>query len=106
MSDPTVPSIAQPATDVAVAETTPEPQPSAARSGGDYRDQLGSRRWNAAPLRNPEVDKTDPRIAVAAVLLLAALTLLILVVGYATGFWALPAGSADSGAVAALELLA
>ncbi len=66
---------------------------SAAPSGGDYRDQLGSRRWNAAPLRNPEVDKTDPRIAVAAVLLLAALTLLILVAGYATGFWVLPAGS-------------
>ena len=77
MSDSTVPSSAQPVTDVAVAESTPEPQPGAARSGGDYRDQLGSRRWNAAPLRNPEVDKTDPRIAVAAVLLLATLTLLI-----------------------------
>jgi len=105
MSDPAVPPSARPAT-VAAVESTPEPVPSATRSGEDYRDQLGSRRWNAAPLRNPEVDKTDPRIAVAAVLLLATLTLLILVVGYATGFWALPAGSADSGAVAALELLA
>jgi hypothetical protein len=105
MSDPTVPTRTR-AADVAVAEPSPESSPSAARNGGDYRDQLGSRRWNAAPLRNPEVDKTDPRIAVAAVLLLATLTLLILVVGYATGFWTLPAGSADSGAVAALELLA
>jgi hypothetical protein len=75
-------------------------------SSGDYREQLGSRRWDAAPLRNPEVAKTDPRIAVAAILVLAALTLLILVVGYASGFWALPTGGAVSGAVAALELLA
>jgi hypothetical protein len=52
------------------------------------------------------VDKTDRGCAVAAVLLLATLTLLILVVGYATGFWSLPASSVDSGAVAALELLA
>jgi hypothetical protein len=80
------------------AETTP--------ASGDYRDQLASRRWNAAPLRNPEVGKTDPRIAVAAILILAALTLLVLVVGYASGFWELPTGGAASGAVAALELLA
>jgi hypothetical protein len=80
------------------AETTP--------ASGDYRDELASRRWNAAPLRNPEVGKTDPRIAVAAILILAALTLLVLVVGYASGFWELPTGSTASGAVAALELLA
>ena len=41
----------------------------------DYRDQLRSRRWDAAPLENPEVEKTDPRIAVLALVLLAALTL-------------------------------
>ena len=35
-------------------------------TSGDYRDELRSRRWNAAPLENPEVEKTDPRIAVAA----------------------------------------
>ena len=54
---------------------------------GDYRDQLGSRRWNAAPLENPEVDKTDPRIAVAAIVILAAITLVVLVLGYGSGFW-------------------
>ena len=85
---------------VAGSATTPTP------ASGDYRDRLTSRRWDAAPLRNPEVDKTDPRIAVAAVLMLAALTLLVLVVGYASGFWELPAGGAASGAVAAFELLA
>jgi hypothetical protein len=72
----------------------------------DYRDDLGSRRWNAAPLRNPEVEKTDPRIALAAILILAAITLVVLVAGYAIGFWQLPGSEAASGAVAALELLA
>jgi hypothetical protein len=73
---------------------------------GDYRDELASRRWEAAPLRNPEVDKTDPRIAVAAIVILSAVTLLILVVGYASGFWELPDPGVISGAVTALELLA
>jgi hypothetical protein len=55
--------------------------------GGDYRDQLQSRRWGAAPLENPEAEKTDPRIAVLALLLLAGLTLVVLVLGYGSGFW-------------------
>jgi hypothetical protein len=58
---------------------------------GDYRDQLRSRRWDAAPLRNPEVEKTDPRIAVAFIVLLCVLTLVLLVVGYGSGFWSMPA---------------
>ena len=53
-----------------------------APDGGDYRDDLRSRRWNAAPLENPEVEKTDPRIAVAGLILFAAVTFTILVVGY------------------------
>jgi len=57
----------------------------------DYRDQLRSRRWDAAPLENPEVEKTDPRIAVLGLILLATLTLVVLVVGYASGVWSLPA---------------
>jgi hypothetical protein len=73
---------------------------------GDYRGLLASRRWNAAPLRNPEVEKTDPRIAVAAIVILASVTLMVLVAGYASGFWTLPDGGSASGAVAALELLA
>lgn len=72
----------------------------------DYREQLRSRRWNAAPLRNPEAHKTDPRIAVAFIVILSAITLIILVAGYASGFWSLPSDEGLSGAVAALELLA
>ena len=58
-----------------------------AKPSADYRDDLRSRRWNAAPLENPEVDKTDPRIAVAGIVILSAITLVVLVVGYGTGFW-------------------
>jgi len=59
---------------------------------GDYREELRSRRWNAAPLENPEVEKTDPRIAVAAIVGLSLLTLAILVVGYGVlEIWSLPA---------------
>jgi hypothetical protein len=58
---------------------------------GDYRRQLRSRRWDAAPLRNPEVDKTDPRIAVAFIVALAVVTFALVVLGYDSGFWQLPA---------------
>ncbi len=58
---------------------------------GDYRDQLRSRRWDAAPLENPEVEKTDPRIAVGALILLAIVTFVIIVAGYGAGLWSLPA---------------
>ena len=54
---------------------------------GDYRDDLQSRRWKAAPLKNPEAQKTDPRIAVAGIVLLSAITLVVLVLGYGSGFW-------------------
>ena len=57
----------------------------------DYRESLGSRRWDAAPLENPEVEKTDPRIAFAFIVGLAVITLLVLVVGYGLGIWSLPA---------------
>ncbi len=56
----------------------------------DYRDQLRSRRWDAAPLENPEVEKTDPRIAVGALVLLAVVTFVIIVIGYGAGLWSLP----------------
>jgi hypothetical protein len=57
----------------------------------DYRDQLRSRRWNAAPLENPEVEKTDPRIAVAAIVLVSLVTLVVLVIGYGLiDLWSLP----------------
>ena len=54
---------------------------------GDYRERLRSRRWGAAPLENPEVESTDPRIAVAFIVGLLAVTFIALVIGYASGFW-------------------
>ena len=54
---------------------------------GDYRDELRSRRWDAAPLANPEVEKTDPRIALAFIVALLALTFVVIVVGYTIGLW-------------------
>jgi len=54
---------------------------------GDYRALLRSRRWKSAQLENPEVHQTDPRIAVLFVALLAGLTLVIMIVGYGSGFW-------------------
>jgi hypothetical protein len=61
-----------------------EPSPVAS---SDYRDRLRSRRWDAAPLANPEAESTDPRIAVAAIAGLCVLTLVTLVAGYLSGFW-------------------
>jgi hypothetical protein len=58
---------------------------------GDWREGLRSGRWDAAPLENPEVEKTDPRIAVVAIVALGLLTLVLLVVGYGVvGLWTLP----------------
>lgn len=53
----------------------------------DYRKQLRSRRWDAAQLQNPEVEQTDPRIAVLFIALLAGLTFVVLIAGYGIGFW-------------------
>ena len=61
-----------------------EPAPVEAK---DHRRRLRSRRWNAAELANPEVDTTNPWIAVAFILALSALTFGVLVVGYAIDFW-------------------
>lgn len=57
------------------------------RAEVDYRSRLRAQRWDAAPLKNPEVEKTDPRYAVAAIAILSAVTLVVLVLGYASGFW-------------------
>jgi hypothetical protein len=54
---------------------------------GDYRLQLRSRRWKSAQLKNPEVEQTDPRIAVLFIAGMAALTFVIMIVGYGSGFW-------------------
>ena len=53
----------------------------------DYRTQLRSRRWDAAPLPQNEVDLPDKRLAVLGLVLLGALTFMAVVVGYAIGLW-------------------
>ena len=53
----------------------------------DYRTQLRSRRWDAAPLDQNEVDLPDKRLAVLGLVLLAGLTFGAVVVGYAIGLW-------------------
>jgi hypothetical protein len=54
---------------------------------GDYRTQLRSRRWDAAPLKDNEVELPDKRLAVLGIALISALTFGIIVVGYAVGLW-------------------
>jgi hypothetical protein len=53
----------------------------------DYRTQLRSRRWNAAPLENTEVETTNPWIAVLAITVVSVITFVVLVLGYGSGFW-------------------
>ena len=60
----------------------------------DWRGQLRSRRWGEAlpkgrlpGLVNPEMDPTSIRKSVLTWLGLAALTFVILVAGYGSGFW-------------------
>lgn len=61
---------------------------------GDWRDQLRSARWGAGlrrkrlpELRNPEMNPTPAPTSVLFWLGLGALTFVVLVVGYGTGFW-------------------
>jgi hypothetical protein len=61
-----------------------EPQ---AASPPDWRTQLESPRWHAAPLRNVEMNPTSPGRAVLFWLGLGVATFVLLVVGYGSGFW-------------------
>ena len=63
-----------------------EPSPVEQRT---WRSRLRSRRWNAAPLSNPELAPTSARAAVLFWVGLAALTFVILVGGYGLGVWKL-----------------
>jgi hypothetical protein len=63
----------------------------------DYRTQLRSPRWGASlpgrrlpRLLNPEMNPTSPARAVLFWGALAALTFVVLVLGYGVGFWHLP----------------
>jgi hypothetical protein len=59
----------------------------APRTGADWRTDLRSRRWRAAPLRNSEMNPTSTRTAVLFWAALAGLTFVLLLVGYGTHFW-------------------
>lgn len=56
-------------------------------TAADYRTQLRSRRWDAAPLDQNEVDLPDKRLAVLGIVLLSALTFGVIVIGYALDHW-------------------
>ena len=62
----------------------------------DWRNQLRSSRWGAAlekgrlpELKNPDMNPTSVGRSVALWVGLAALTFVLLVLGYGTGFWSL-----------------
>ena len=61
-----------------------EPSPVEER---DWRRRLRSPRWSAARLANPEAQEASPLGAVLLFGGLAAATFVLLVLGYATGFW-------------------
>lgn len=52
-----------------------------------WRSRLRSRRWNPAPLANPEMEPTSGRLAVAFWLGLGLVTFILLVFGYGLGVW-------------------
>ncbi|MEZ4597261.1 MAG: hypothetical protein R3C32_10840 [Chloroflexota bacterium] len=56
-------------------------------TAADYRTQLRSRRWDAAPLDQNEVDLPDKRLAVLALVAFAILTFVIIVIGYGLPHW-------------------
>jgi hypothetical protein len=55
-----------------------------------WRSRLRSRRWNPAPLENPDFRPTSNRIGVLFWIGLAALTFVLLVAGYSLNIWRLP----------------
>lgn len=62
-----------------------EPAPAERR---DWRSRLRSRRWRPAALENAESDRTSPAMGALFFVGLAAITFIVLIVGYGTGFWA------------------
>ena len=55
--------------------------------GGDWRATLRSPRWNAARLKNPEMNPTRRPVSVAYWIALGAITFAVLLAGYGSGFW-------------------
>lgn len=61
-----------------------EPNPVEQRT---WRSRLVSRRWNPAALDNTEIAPTSSRMAVLFWVSLAAVTFVILLLGYGLGVW-------------------
>jgi hypothetical protein len=59
----------------------------------DWREGLHARRWRAALLRNSEMNPTSTLAAVAFWTVLAIVTFVLLLLGYGTHFWTLPAAT-------------
>ena len=53
----------------------------------DWRTQLRSPRWHASLLANREMNPTRTSVAVLFWLALGALTFVLLLAGYGSGFW-------------------
>lgn len=56
---------------------------------GNWRQRLRSKRWRAAPLANPEAQAVGPSSAILVFGTLAAITFVLLLLGYGSGFWPL-----------------
>ncbi len=52
-------------------------------------EELRARRWRAAPLRNTEMNPTSTPMSILFWVGLAAVTFVLLMLGYGTGFWRL-----------------
>ena len=64
-----------------------EPSPVEQRT---WRSRLRSRRWDPAPLSNPELQPTSNRLAVLFWVGLATATFFILLLGYGLNIWRMP----------------
>lgn len=53
----------------------------------DWRKSLASPRWQPARLANPDLNPTRTIVAVGFWVVLAALTFVLLLIGYGTHFW-------------------
>lgn len=54
---------------------------------GDWRGTLRSPRWRPGALRNPEMNPTPTLVSALFWIGLAALTFVLLLLGYGTNFW-------------------
>lgn len=68
-------------------EPTPNGLEPSRVEASNWRSRLRSRRWDPAPIENPDVKKTTPLAAILFFAGLAAATFVVLLLGYGSGFW-------------------